>query len=73
MVDFKLHSPNFIHLQDFIYFAVVTSREENNVDPDQLASLKPADLDLHCFQNRIYGYSGVMIKTEVSHSKVDLC
>ena len=26
----------------------------NNVDPDQLASLKPDDLDLHCFQNRIY-------------------
>ena len=26
----------------------------NSVDPDQLASLKPDDLDLHCFQNRIY-------------------
>ena len=23
------------------------------MDPDQLASEKPADLDLHCFQNRI--------------------
>ena len=23
--------------------------------PDQLASQKPADLDLQCFQNRIYG------------------
>ena len=22
------------------------------MDPDQLASEKPADLDLHCFQNR---------------------
>ena len=22
---------------------------ENSVDPDQLASKKPADLDLHCF------------------------
>ena len=22
------------------------------MDPDQLASQKPADLDLHCFQNR---------------------
>ena len=30
------------------------SRLENSVDPDQLASEKPADLDLHCFQNRIY-------------------
>ena len=27
---------------------------ENIVDPDQLASEKPADQDLHCFQNRIY-------------------
>ena len=24
------------------------------MDPDQLASQKPADLDLHCFQIRIY-------------------
>ena len=24
------------------------------MDPDQLASAKPPDLDLHCFQNRIY-------------------
>ena len=22
--------------------------------PDQLASQKPADLDLHCFHNRLY-------------------
>ena len=27
--------------------------EENSVDPDQLASEKLADLELHCFQNRI--------------------
>ena len=25
------------------------SNFENSVDPDQLASEKPADLDLHCF------------------------
>ena len=24
------------------------------MDPDLLASQKPGDLDLHCFQNRIY-------------------
>ena len=24
------------------------------MDPDQLASEKPADLNLHCFSNRIY-------------------
>ena len=29
-------------------------RVSNSVDPDQLASQKPADLDLHCFKNRIY-------------------
>ena len=27
---------------------------EKSVDPDQLASKKPADLDLHCFLIRIY-------------------
>ena len=31
-----------------------TSRVQNRVDPDQLASEKPADLDLHSFQNRVY-------------------
>ena len=31
-----------------------TGRVENSVDPDQLASEKSADLDLHCFQNKIY-------------------
>ena len=32
----------------------------NSVDPDQLASLEadPADLDLHCFNGRIYPGSG---------------
>ena len=24
------------------------------MDPDPLASVKPADLDLHCFQNRMH-------------------
>ena len=27
------------------------------MDPDQLASKKPAELDLHCFQNGIYSGS----------------
>ena len=31
-----------------------TSRVEKRVDPDQLASEKPADLDLECFQKRMY-------------------
>ena len=47
--------PNFypIHFKDssyYMYLQVV----ENSVDPDQLASEKPADQDLHCFQNRLY-------------------
>ena len=29
-------------------------RVENSVDPDQLTSQVPADIDLHRFQNRIY-------------------
>ena len=32
---------------------VFTSRLGNNVDPDQLASEKPADLNLQCFQKQI--------------------
>ena len=36
--------PNYQH--------ALKRRLENNVDPDQLASEKPADLDLHCFRNR---------------------
>ena len=43
-----------INLQDSNYKHVFKSRLENSVDPDQLASVKPADLDLHCFQNKIY-------------------
>ena len=27
---------------------------ESSVDPDQLVSKKPADLDSHCFQNKRY-------------------
>ena len=45
-----------INLQDFSYQHkhVLTSRMKNSMDPDQLASEKPADLNPHCFQNRIY-------------------
>ena len=43
-----------INLEDFSDQHVLTHRVENNVDPDQLASEKPADQDLHCFQNGIY-------------------
>ena len=29
-------------------------QKENSVDPDQLASEKQVDLDIHCFHNRIF-------------------
>ena len=49
-------SPQFFtfNLQDSSYKHLFTRRAENSVDPDQLASEKPADLDPHFFQNRIY-------------------
>ena len=49
-----------IYIQDNSYKHLSTSRLENNVDPDQLASEKPADHDLHCFQNmrRFKGFRG---------------
>ena len=36
------------------YYHVFISSMENSAEPDHLASEKPADLYLHCFQNRIY-------------------
>ena len=33
---------------------VFTSRMENSVDFDQLASEKPADLDVQCFHSVVY-------------------
>ena len=50
---------------DLSYKHVFTSRVENSVDPDQLASQKPADQDLHCFRNGIYpglAWSGLSSK-----------
>ena len=43
---------------------------ENSVDPDQLASEKPADLDLHCFQKKRYpGSSGYGLASAVNWTK----
>ena len=36
---------------------VFTSKVENRVDPDELASEKPADQYLHCFLKGIYNVS----------------
>ena len=43
--------PNFcpMSIQDSFDWHALTSRVENSVDPDQLVSRKPADLDLQCF------------------------
>ena len=53
---YVLHSSPIFNLNkthESSYKHVFTSRVENSVDPDQLASEKPADLDLLCFQNSI--------------------
>ena len=53
MLDiFICYTPKF--LQDSNYQQAFTSRVENSVNPDQLASQKPVDLDLHCFQTKMY-------------------
>ena len=42
-----------VNLQDSSCMHASTSRVENGVEPDQLASKKAADLDLNYFQNMI--------------------
>ena len=44
----------FLNLQDSSYYYEFTSILQNSADLEQLASKKPPDLDLLCFQNRIY-------------------
>ena len=44
-------------MQDSSYYQLFTARVEKSADPDQLASQKPADLDMLCFQSRIYPVS----------------
>ena len=47
--------PIFIQVTCIIsVISMYTSRVENSVNPDQLASEKPADLDSQCFQNSIH-------------------
>ena len=47
--------PNFYSINFNTGFQLLVclfmNRVGNNVNPDQLASEKPADLDLHCFLN----------------------
>ena len=42
------------YVEEFQLFDVYTGRLETSVDPDQLVSEMPADLNRHCFSNRIY-------------------
>ena len=68
-----LHSsPIFIQstLQEFNleHVNVFTSRMENSVDPNQLASRKPADQDTHTvFKKDISGLSMLRVKNERQH------
>ena len=48
----------FLNLQDSSHYYEFTSRLENSADLDQLASKKPADLDLHYFKT---GYIQIKI------------
>ena len=48
--------PNFIQFtcKIPIYKYVFSSRVKNSVDPNQLASERLADVDLHCCRNKLY-------------------
>ena len=37
--------------------AYIYQQSKNSEDPDQLASMKPADLDIHFFKTGQFGYS----------------
>ena len=56
--------PNIYPIE--LYEHVFTSRVENSVDPDQLASKKLADQDLHCFQNIIYQWFNILSSLNLS-------
>ena len=55
MLYIFLHTlfPSFDHIRLQYSSYVFTCRVEKSVDLDQLASQKSADLNLHCFANRI--------------------
>ena len=49
-----------MNLQNSKYQNAFTSKMENSVDLDQIASQQPAELvqlDLHCFQNKLWHYN----------------
>ena len=62
--------PNFIQLicRIPVNRLYLQAEWKTDVDPDQLASQKPADLDLNCFRNRIIQYIlNVSEKLPVNH------
>ena len=62
--------PN-VSFNSFVEFQLLACyyRVEDSVDPDQLASQKPADLDLHCFQKQdISGLSWTRVKNKATAS-----
>ena len=56
---------HLLRTADFIYIVIMYLSRlivENSVDHDQLASEKPADLDLHCFKYKILIFTFSMVK-----------
>ena len=51
---YYIHSNiHLVNMQQFSCKHILSIRVENSVDPDQMASSRPADLDIYCFQKRI--------------------
>ena len=49
---FMWYTKSIYRIQDSFYNMYFTRRVGNSVDPDQLASQKPADLDPPCFEKK---------------------
>ena len=64
MKPYVLLISHLIQWYNFIIMDIIHCLDENSIDPDQLALLKPADLDLHCFQMRVQNFQN-FIKSNV--------
>ena len=64
----KIPCPLLIFSQsDYLIQVVDIYLMANSADPDQLASKKPTDLDLHCLERQsISGFSRIRIKKKKS-------
>ena len=66
---------SFTNSLDNSYKHAFTRRVKNCVNPNQLASEKPADLYVHCFQNRIYlgsAWQGIILALYIVPESVNL-